>query len=220
MRLRHITGSEAMVAASPYVCQRPQQLRGSWAADCFGRQAPLRLEIGMGKGQFITAMAAANPEINYIGVERYDSVLLKALGKRAAREAEQGLLHNLFYLSEDAVRLPEIFAPGEIDRIYLNFSDPWPKERHARRRLTSPDFIKIYDLILKPDGIIEFKTDNRILFDYSVESIPQCGWQLDALSYDLHRDAALCAGNIMTEYEEKFSQKGNPIFKLIASRRK
>lgn len=217
MRLRHITGCEDLVAASPYVIHDPAAYKGRWKSD-FCKNRPLRIEIGMGKGQFITQLAARHPENTYIGIERYDSVLLKALGKRQKLEAEGASLENLSYMNIDAKTLPDIFAPGEVDRIYLNFSDPWPKDRHAKRRLTSPEFMKIYDLILKTDGIIEFKTDNRGLFDYSVESIPSCGWQLRAVTYDLHHDASLNEGNIMTEYEEKFSSKGNPIFKLIAAR--
>lgn len=218
MRLRHITGCEAQVAASPYVIHDPAARKGAWKSETFSQGKEIHLEIGMGKGQFITQLAARNQEICYIGIERYDTVLLKALGKREKLEEEGVSLRNLSYMSIDAKELPEIFAPGEVDRIYLNFSDPWPKDRHAKRRLTSPEFMKIYDLILKRDGIIEFKTDNRGLFDYSVETIPQCGWTLSAVSYDLHHDPAMNEGNVMTEYEEKFSAKGNPIYKLIARR--
>lgn len=218
MRLRHITGCEELVAASPYVVHAPAERKGRWKTDFADGKAELHIEIGMGKGQFITELAARHPERNYIGIERYDSVLLKALGKREKCAAEGISLENLSYMNVDAKELPEIFASGEVDRIYLNFSDPWPKDRHAKRRLTSPEFMKIYDLILKADGIIEFKTDNRGLFDYSVETIPTCGWTLKAVTYDLHHDAVLNEGNIMTEYEEKFSAKGNPIFKLIAAR--
>lgn len=126
---------------------------------------------------------------------------------------------NLYFLRTNARFLDAYFAKGEIDRIYLNFSDPWPKERSAGRRLTSPQFLRLYEEILAPDGVIEFKTDNRILFDYSVETIPSNGWKISAVSYDLHNDAAMNEGNVMTEYEEKFSSKGNPIFKLIASQK-
>lgn len=219
MRLRHITGCEELVAASPYVIHDPAACKGCWKQNDFARDKEIFIEIGMGKGQFITQLAAAHPENCYLGIERYDSVLLKALGKREKLMQDGISLENLAYMNIDAKELPEIFAPGEVDRIYLNFSDPWPKDRHAKRRLTSPEFMKIYDLILKPDGIIEFKTDNKGLFDYSVETIPQCGWTLTAVSYDLHHDAAMNEGNVMTEYEEKFSAKGNPIYKLIATRR-
>lgn len=125
---------------------------------------------------------------------------------------------NLRFLCQDAARLPEFFAPGEIDRIYLNFSDPWPKDRHAKRRLTSKTFLECYRQVLSPFGRIEFKTDNRSLFDFSLEEIRLAGWNIDAHTSDLHKDPVMNKGNIMTEYEEKFSSLGNPIFKLIASR--
>ena len=125
---------------------------------------------------------------------------------------------NLRFIQSNARFIDAYFDNGEIDKIYLNFSDPWPKERSAGRRLTSPQFLSLYDKVLKPDGNIEFKTDNKGLFDYSLETLPSCGWELSAVSYDLHHDTSLNAGNIMTEYEEKFAGKGNPIYKLIAIR--
>lgn len=125
---------------------------------------------------------------------------------------------NLRFIRNNARFLEEYFEQEEVDKIYLNFSDPWPKERSAGRRLTSPQFLKLYDKVLRRDGSIEFKTDNRGLFDYSVETIPASGWRIDAITYDLHHDAVMNEGNIMTEYEAKFSAKGNPIYKLIASR--
>ncbi len=125
---------------------------------------------------------------------------------------------NLRFIQSNARFIDEYFDAGEIDKIYLNFSDPWPKERSAGRRLTSPQFLSLYDKVLKPDGSIEFKTDNKGLFDYSLETLPSCGWELSVVSYDLHHDTSLNAGNIMTEYEEKFAGKGNPIYKLIAIR--
>ena len=158
-------------------------------------------------------LARRNPDINYLGMERYSSVLLRALQKM-----EEEPLPNLYFLCEDAAELPEMFATGELNRIYLNFSDPWPKDRHAKRRLTSRQFFARYDAILKPDGRLEFKTDNQDLFTFSLEEIPEAGWHLDASTRDLHHDSVLNEGNIMTEYEEKFSSKGNPICKLIASR--
>ena len=118
----------------------------------------------------------------------------------------------------DAENIEEVFDKDEVDRIYLNFSDPWPKDRHAKRRLTSPDFMAVYDQILAADGTVEFKTDNKGLFDYSLEAIPEAGWTITAHTFDLHHDPVMCAGNVMTEYEEKFSSMGNPICKLIAMR--
>ncbi|SFG33571.1 tRNA (guanosine(46)-N7)-methyltransferase TrmB [Oribacterium sp. WCC10] len=215
MRLRHITGSEDFVANSDYVTHDPENNKGRWTA-FFGNDNPIRIEIGMGKGQFIENMAARNPDINYIGIERYDTVILKAIKKREAMEKDGVKLDNLTFISIDARLLADVFAPGEVDRIYLNFSDPWPKDRQANRRLTSPVFMKIYREFLKADGQLEFKTDNTGLFDYSLESIPESGWKLSAVTRDLHNDFSMNEGNIMTEYEEKFSAKGNPIYKLIA----
>ena len=212
MRLRHIPGSEQKIEESPYVVHSPEEHRGSWDLVFGGNAHPLHIEIGMGKGRFITELAAAHPEINYIGIERYPSVLLKAVEKRGELD-----LPNLYFLCVDAKALGEIFAPGEVGRIYLNFSDPWPKDRHARRRLTSPQFMAVYDAILDPQGTVEFKTDNTGLFDYSLASIPEAGWTITAFTRDLHR-SDMAEGNIMTEYEAKFSAMGNPICKLIAVR--
>ena len=169
----------------------------------------------MGKGRFLMDMAVLHPEINYVGIEMYDSVLLRAVQKREKLETE---IKNLFFIRMDARQLPEVFAEGEVDRIYLNFSDPWPKDRHAKRRLTSRQFFARYDEVLAPEGRLEFKTDNQDLFTFSLEEIPEAGWHLDASTRDLHHDPVLNEGNIMTEYEEKFSSLGNPICKLIASR--
>lgn len=213
MRLRNIPGADDVVSNSPICIQNPIEYKGNWQ-QVFGNTNPIHIEIGMGKGRFLMDLAALHPEINYIGIERYTSVLL-----RAVQKMEENPLSNVRFLCVDAATLPEIFATEEVDRIYLNFSDPWPKDRHARRRLTSSDFLNRYDLFLAKDGRIEFKTDNRDLFDFSVEEIENSPiWQLNVKTYDLHNDPELNVGNIMTEYEEKFSSKGNPICKLIASR--
>ncbi|MCI6886557.1 MAG: tRNA (guanosine(46)-N7)-methyltransferase TrmB [Lachnospiraceae bacterium] len=211
MRLRHIQGSEEAIAESPYVIQNPEEHRGNYRA-LFGNDNPIKIEVGMGKGRFIMELAARNPQINYIGIERYSSVLLRALQKRAELE-----LPNIYFMCVDAIELGKFFAPGEISGIYLNFSDPWPKDRHAKRRLTSPDFMKVYDQILAKDGRVEFKTDNQGLFAYSLEAIPDAGWKIEAFTHDLHH-SDMAEGNVMTEYEMKFSAMGNPICKLIASR--
>lgn len=212
MRLRHIRGSERAIAESPYVVQQPEQYRGRFH-ELFGNTHPIRIEVGMGKGKFIMELAERNPQLNFIGVERYSSVLLRALQKR-----EEMDLPNVWFMCVDARELPGIFAPGEVENIYLNFSDPWPKDRHAKRRLTSRQFFTLYDKILQKDGIVEFKTDNNNLFDFSLEEVEEAGWKLDAFTRNLHEDKSMNQGNIMTEYEEKFSAKGNPIYKLIASR--
>lgn len=211
MRLRHIPGAEEAIASSPYVIQQPAEYRGRFH-ELFGNHNPIRIEVGMGKGRFIMEMAARNPQVNFIGIERYSSVLLRALQKRAELE-----LPNIFFMCVDAKELAEIFEPEEIEKIYLNFSDPWPKDRHAKRRLTSPDFMKVYDQVLCGDGTVEFKTDNQGLFAYSLEAIPEAGWRIDAFTEDLHH-SPMAEGNVMTEYEMKFSAMGNPICKLIASR--
>ena len=211
MRLRHIKGAEEEIAESPYVVQEPKELKGKWH-EFFGNNNPIRIEVGMGKGKFIMELAEKNPDVNYIGIERYSSVLLRGLQKRAEME-----INNIYFMRIDALELEEVFAEGEVDRIYLNFSDPWPKDRHAKRRLTSDRFLPIYDKILKKDGMIEFKTDNQGLFNYSMESIPEAGWTIEAATFDLH-NSSMNEGNVMTEYEIKFSSEGNPICKLIATR--
>ena len=183
----------------------------------------------MGKGRFITDLAKKHPEINYIGIERYTSVLLRAVEKLQGKEqpedgaeqqenTRQDIPENLYFICMDATELPEVFAPEEVDRIYLNFSDPWPKDRHAKRRLPSRQFLARYDQILDKDGTIEFKTDNRGLFDFALEEIEPAGWRLLMHTFDLHADTELMKDNIMTEYEEKFASRGNPICKMIIDR--
>lgn len=211
MRLRHIRGAEERIAESPYVVQNPQEEKGCWS-ERFGNSNPIEIEVGMGKGKFIMELAQKNPDKNYIGIERYSSVLLRGLEKR-----EQLELTNIWFLCIDAKEMTEIFAPGEVSRIYLNFSDPWPKDRHAKRRLTSPEFMKVYDQILAKDGAVEFKTDNRGLFDYSLEAIPEAGWSIRQHTFDLHH-SEMAEGNVMTEYETKFSAERKPICKLVAVR--
>ncbi len=211
MRLRNIPGAKEAVAESPFVIQTPAEQKGRWA-ERFGNQNPIHIEVGMGKGQFLTEMALLHPDINYVGIERYTSVLYRALQKR--EELEQ-TLPNLFYLCIDAQELPDIFAPGEVEKIYLNFSDPWPKDRHAKRRLTSREFLARYQQVLPAGGIVEFKTDNRGLFDFSLEEQKEAGWELLACTYNLHKDEKMMVGNVMTEYERKFSKLRNPIHKMV-----
>ena len=219
MRLRNIPRADGVIKSHPMVVQDTQESRGNWK-NIFGNDRPVYLEIGMGKGQFLLTLAAENPQINYVGIERYSSVLLRAVEKFQELEAEGKAPANIRFICMDANDLPTVFAPAEVSRIYLNFSDPWPKARHARRRLTSNEFFKLYDKVLTADGTVEFKTDNRPLFDFSVEELKTSElFVLDQLSYDLHNDSKMNQGNIMTEYEAKFSSMGNPICKLIAKRR-
>ena len=214
MRLRHIKGSEEFVASSPNTITDPETHRGHWA-EVFGSDRPLHVEIGMGKGRFIRDMSRLNPDINYVGIERYESVIQKAIERKDREEAEIGKRDNLFFVCMDAEKLAEVFAEGEVDRIYLNFSDPWPKARHEHRRLTSGRFMAVYDKVLKADGQVEFKTDNVDLFEYSLEAIPQAGWKIVYETHDLHSEDV---PNVMTEYEEKFSSRGQKICKLTAVR--
>lgn len=212
MRLRNIKGADEKILASEFVVQNPVEYKDNWKA-CFQNDKPLHIEIGMGKGQFLHALAKENPDINYVGIERYSSVLLRAIQKMEEEEVS-----NLKFICIDAKEITDVFGEGEVDKIYLNFSDPWPKDRHAKRRLPSRQFLARYDVILKKDGFLEFKTDNRGLFDFAVEELPEAGWKARAITYDLHNDEEMVKGNIMTEYEEKFSSMGNPICKYIIYR--
>ena len=213
MRLRNVPGSREAIASSPFVIPEntlPSR-KGTWQT-LFPSQGPLYLEIGCGKGRFITELAQAEPDCNFLGIEKYSSVLIKALSRRA----DLPQLNNLYFLRMDAEGICDVFAPGEVAGIYLNFSDPWPKDRHAKRRLPSPEFLARYRKILAPSGTVAFKTDNQVLFDFALESIASSGWELLACTRDLHNDPVLNKGNIMTEYEQKFSAAGHPICKLTA----
>lgn len=212
MRLRNVPGAREVMIENQYVFTEPEGMKGTWK-EVFSNDNPIRIEIGMGKGKFISTLAQLNPDINYVGIEKYSSVLLRAVEKQ-----DELQLPNLRFIRMDAEAITEVFGEGEVDRIYLNFSDPWPKDRHAKRRLTSRQFFVRYNTILKKDGLVEFKTDNKPLFDFSVEEVKEAGWNLKEVTYDLHNDKRLNEGNVMTEYEERFSQAGNPICKLIADR--
>ena len=212
MRLRNITGADVYIENSEFVVQDFKGQKGNWR-EVFGNDNPIHIEVGMGKGRFLMDMATLNPEINYVGIEMYSSVLL-----RAVQKMEENPLDNLRFIRMDAREIEEVFEEGEVSKIYLNFSDPWPKDRHAKRRLPSRQFLARFNKILKKDGNLEFKTDNRDLFDFAVEEVEPAGWKTDAITYDLHHDEKMNQGNVMTEYEEKFSSKGNPIYKYIISR--
>ena len=228
MRLRNIPRAKEELAGSDWVIQIPEEMPGKWRSlytqesaegsvsegASVSARLPLHLGIGTGKGRCIMEKASREPNIAFIGLEKYSSVLLRLLEKQ-----QEAALPNLRLIRGEAELIGTYFAPGEIDRIYLNFSDPWPKDRHANRRLPSRVFLDRYDGILAPDGTIEFKTDQRPLFDFAVEQVAGSPFEIVQLTYDLHHDPSMNEGNIMTEYEEKFSKKGNKICKYILRRR-
>lgn len=211
MRLRNVTGSREVIAANEFIVHDPESLKGKWK-ELFGNENPIHIEIGMGKGKFLIQLASENPDINYIGIEKYSSVLIRAVEKRKEQE-----LNNLWLIRFDAEYINDIFAENEINRIYLNFSDPWPKDRHAKRRLTSKEFLARYDKFLHPEGEVIFKTDNSELFAFSLEQVDIADWKLRNHTYDLHH-SEYAEGNVMTEYEERFSSMGNPIHRLVSYR--
>ena len=212
MRLRNIKGSRENIQASKYVVQEYREQKGKWR-ELFGNYHPIHIEIGMGKGRFLMDMATLHPEINYVGIEKYSSVLLRGIQKQ-----EELQLPNVMFIRMEAEYITEVFAKDEVDRIYLNFSDPWPKDRHAKRRLESREFLKRYNEILVPEGVVEFKTDNMDLFEFALEEVEPAGWKLRQWTKDLHHDPKMNAGNVMTEYEERFSSVGNPICKYVIYR--
>ena len=207
MRLRNKPWAKDALAAHPeMVIQNPAEWKGRWH-ERFGNNNPIHIEIGSGKGQFVSGMARQNPNINYIGIEIQESVLVVALEKALAADVP-----NLQLLHVNGGQVTDYFEDGEVDQIYLNFSDPWPKKRHAKRRLTHESFLVGYEKVLPPFGELHFKTDNRGLFEYSLASFSQFGLVLKQVWLDLHQVEFL--GNVMTEYEEKFSAKGHPIYRV------
>ncbi|HEQ6503758.1 TPA: tRNA (guanosine(46)-N7)-methyltransferase TrmB [Streptococcus pyogenes] len=210
MRVRKRKGAEEHLANNPhYVILNPEDAKGRWH-DVFGNDRPIHIEVGSGKGGFITGMALKNPDINYIGIDIQLSVLSYALDKVLASEVP-----NVKLLRVDGSSLTNYFKDGEVDMMYLNFSDPWPKTKHEKRRLTYKDFLDTYKRILPEHGEIHFKTDNRGLFEYSLASFSQYGMTLRQIWLDLH--ASNYEGNVMTEYEEKFSNKGQVIYRVEAN---
>ena len=208
MRLRNVKGSREVIAENEYVIKDEQSMKGKWH-ELFGNDNPIYIEVGMGKGRFIMDMARLNPNINYIGIEKFSSVLIRAIEKQ---EIEK--LPNLYFIRMEAEYLENVFDAGEVSYIYLNFSDPWPKDRHAKRRLTSVQFLERYKNILCKGGGVTFKTDNRPLFDFTVEQADEAGWRKESVTYDLH-NSEYAEGNVMTEYEERFSSMGNPICRIV-----
>lgn len=209
MRLKKVQGAyERLCEDDKYFVKNPLDFKGKWN-EVFKNENQINVEVGCGKGDFIIGMAEAFPNINFIAIEKFESVLIRALDKALQKE-----LPNLKLINADALGIKDIFAESEVSTIYLNFSDPWPKTRHAKRRLTAPSFLNSYKTILKNDGEIIQKTDNIILFEYSIESLTENRWTLYDISYDLH---SLNEFNIETEYEKKKSLLG-PIYRLKAKK--
>lgn len=210
MRLRNKPWAKDKLNDHPqYVVQNPEEWKGKWH-ERFEKKLPLHIEIGTGKGQFIVEMAKKYPDLNFIGIELQTSVIVSALEKQIEED-----LPNLQLLQVNAADLEEYFEEGEVNRIYLTFSDPWPKNRHEKRRLTFKTFLATYETILNEEGELHFKTDNQRLFEYSITSFSHYGMTIDELYLDLHQ-SEVAEENIMTEYEEKFSKKGNRIYKVVA----
>lgn len=208
MRHRNIKGSYEKLELHPKVIQKPNEFKGKWS-ELFNNNNPIYIEIGMGKGKFIIEQAKSNPNINFIGFEKFSAIIAKALEK-IDKEKD---LPNLYIIREDAENLTELFDENEIDGLYLNFSDPWPKERHAKRRLTYKTFLEKYAYILKKESNIFLKTDNSQLFDFSFEQIKEFGFNICDIIYDLHRSPYM-ESNVMTEYEKKFSEQGKKIYMI------
>lgn len=204
MRLRHIKDADKSIKESKYYIDDPLSYKGSFKT-IFKNNNPIHLEIGMGKGNFIIEMARRNPNINFIGLEKFDSVLVKAVEKLKDTD-----IPNLRLIWYDAATIDKVFD-HEIDTLYLNFSDPWPKKRHAKRRLTHESFLSLYDNIFKKGNNIIMKTDNRKLFEYSVKSFTDYGYKIEDISLDLHSDEV---DIVETEYEKKFTKNGNVIYKV------
>ena len=211
MRLKNVPRAAEVIEKSKYAVKDPERFRGKWT-EFFGNSNPIHVELGMGKGRFVMDMARLHPEINFIGIERQKSVILRAVEKM-----EEDPLPNVALVLYEGDNIEEMLGEHEIDKIYLNFSDPWPKDRHAKRRLTSDRFFPRYDHILKKEGTIEQKTDNTGLFAYSLESAVACGWKILMKTEDLHR-SPYAEENVMTEYEERFSANGNKICKAVYGR--
>jgi tRNA (guanine-N7-)-methyltransferase len=209
MRLRNIPGAEEALRQYPTFVDQPTEYKGRWK-ERFGNDNPIHVEIGCGKGRFITTLAARHPELNFIAVELKAEVVL-----RAAQRTEQRSIPNLAFVQYNAAMLTDLFAESEIDRIYLNFSDPWPKKRHYKRRLTYKSFLDLYKQVLKPHGEIHLKTDNENLFEFSLNQFSNERFRLRNITFDLHQ-SSMAEGNVMTEYEERFSSRGQRIYRTEA----
>ena len=205
MRLRNVKGANEIIEKSKYIINNYMDYKGNFSS-LFGNENPIHIEVGMGKGDFIIGMATAHPDINFIGIEKFDSVLVRAVQKLESLE-----IPNLRLIRMDALSIDSVFS-NEVDCLYLNFSDPWPKERHSRRRLTSDLFLAKYDSIFKNSCNIVMKTDNRGLFEFSIMSFNNYGYIIDDISLDMYSGDV--TGNVQTEYEKKFVSKGNIIYRI------
>ena len=203
MRQRNVKNKKEIINNSKYIILEPSKYFGKWQ-NLFNNNNPIYIEIGMGKGDFILGNALKYPNINFIGIEKFDSIIALAIKKIDNYE-----LDNLKLIRMDANIITDIFK-NEVDKLYLNFSDPWPKDRHAKRRLTSDNFLNKYDVIFKNKPLIEMKTDNQKLFEYSLISFTNNNYQIKEISLDLHHSDI--KDNIMSEYEKKFSKDNNPIY--------
>jgi tRNA (guanine-N7-)-methyltransferase len=214
MRLRGQRGTrEQLEQQTELVVLDPRVYKGRWA-ERFGNGNPIHVELGMGKGRFITQMSAQNPDINYIGIDMFDQLLHRGAGKAVKARAEHGRpeLNNLALVLFNIEHIEDIFEENELERIYLNFSDPWPKKRHHRRRLTHPNFLRKYEKMLNEQGEIHFKTDSEMLFEFSLNSFADMSFRMRRITLNLHRDGNP-AFNVMTEYETKFVEQGKPIYR-------
>ena len=210
MRLRNVKNAKELVNSNKYVITEPESYKGKYNK-LFANKKPIHIEIGMGKGNFIIDMALKHPDINFIGIERYESVLVRALEKLNDKE-----IPNLRFICMDAIKIGDVFD-HEVDCIYLNFSDPWPKKRHAKRRLTSSVFLPLYDMVFKGDCLIVQKTDNVSLFESSIVSLSTYGYVIEDISLDL---ASTDIENSLTEYEAKFMSQGIKINYLVARKKR
>lgn len=210
MRLRKKPWADQELSTNDRLITEPEKNKGKWK-EIFGNDNPIHIEIGTGKGQFLTTMSLLNPNINYIAIERQTNVIVSALKKGR----EKGVGKNIVFFVADVKELLNYFEEEEINRIYINFCDPWPnKKKWAKRRLTHKNFLNLYETLFKSGGEVFFKTDNRLLFEFSLNEIADKGWKLHNISLDLHNSDF--EGNVKTEYEEKFSNKGMPIYRLEA----
>ncbi len=209
MRFRNVKNKEIIINNSSSFIKNPKEYKGRWK-ELFHNENKLYIEIGMGKGKFIVENAKQYPNINFIGIEKFDSVLARALEKVEEK------LPNLYMIRLDAKDIEEVFD-HEVDKVYLNFSDPWPKKRHAKRRLTSHELLSKYDSIFTKEKVIHFRTDNRKLFEFSLESLSTYGYTLREIKLDLHQEEN--ESFITTEYEDKFVKLNNPIYEVKASKK-